>query len=74
MHSVSTAGELTLTGQVLAVGGIREKLIAAKRERIKEVILPRANQGDYDQLPAHVRAGLQVHFVSEYPDVAKLLW
>jgi ATP-dependent Lon protease len=71
---LAMTGELTLTGQVLPVGGIREKLIAAKRARIRSILLPEANRGDYEQLPAQVRAGLVVRFVSEYPDVAAQLW
>jgi ATP-dependent Lon protease len=71
---IAMTGELTLTGQVLPVGGIREKLIATKRARIKEVILPQANRPQYEQLPAHVREGLNVHFVAQYPEVAELLW
>jgi ATP-dependent Lon protease len=74
VRRVAMTGELTLTGQVLPVGGIREKIVATRRARIKEVILPAANRGDYDQLPAHVREGLNAHFVSHYPDVAALLW
>jgi ATP-dependent Lon protease len=71
---IAMTGELTLTGQVLPVGGIREKLIATKRARIREVILPQANRPQYEQLPEHVRAGLAVHFVAHYPEVAELLW
>jgi ATP-dependent Lon protease len=71
---LAMTGELTLTGQVLPVGGIREKLIAAKRARIRNVLLPEANRGDYEQLPAQVRAGLVVRFVGQYPDVAAQLW
>jgi ATP-dependent Lon protease len=67
-------GEITLTGHVLPVGGIREKLIAAKRAGVKEVILPEANRGDYDELPETVRDGLTVHFVSRYPEVIPLLF
>ena len=71
---IAMTGELTLSGHVLPVGGIREKLIAARRARVREVILPSANRGDYSQVPEHVRAGLTVHFVGEYADVADLLW
>ncbi len=71
---LAMTGELTLTGQVLAVGGIREKLIAAKRIGITEVILPEACRRDYLELPDYVRSGLEVHFVSQFKDVARLLF
>jgi ATP-dependent Lon protease len=64
-------GELTLTGQVLPVGGIREKVIAAKRAGVAELLLPYANQPDYQRLPDYVKDGLSVHFVKHYKDVAK---
>ncbi|MSR15257.1 MAG: endopeptidase La [Gammaproteobacteria bacterium] len=65
-------GELTLTGRVLPVGGIREKLVAAKRNAIRCVILPEANRGDFDELPDYVKRGLLVHFVEHYRDVVAL--
>ncbi|MFT5174894.1 MAG: ATP-dependent Lon protease [Gammaproteobacteria bacterium] len=67
--ALAMTGELTLTGQVLPVGGIREKIIAARRVRINELILPEANRRDYDELPAHIRAGVTVHFASSFADV-----
>ena len=67
-------GELTLTGQVLPVGGIREKLVAARRAGIKEVILPEANRGDFEEIPNYVRQKLKVHFVETFRDVAELLF
>ena len=67
---LAMTGELTLTGRVLPVGGIREKLIAAKRVGIRTVILPAANERDYDELPAHIRDGLTVHFVGHFREVA----
>ena len=66
---VAMTGELTLTGRVLAVGGIREKLIAAKRSGVKHVILPAANEGDYDVLPEYIRAGIKVNFAEKFADV-----
>ena len=69
---VAMTGELTLTGRVLAVGGIREKVIAARRSRIRELILPEANRGDYEELPDHIREGLVVHFASRYDEVAEV--
>ncbi len=72
--NVAMTGELTLTGEVLAVGGIREKIIAAKRTSINEVILPEANRRDFDELPAHIRRGMKAHFASRYTDVFKVLF
>ncbi len=71
IRPLAMTGELTLTGQVLPVGGIREKVIAAKRVGLTELLLPRANQPDYERLPDYVKAGLSVHFVKHYKDVAK---
>jgi ATP-dependent Lon protease len=59
---VAMTGELTLTGQVLPIGGVREKVIAAKRQKIFELILPEANRGDFEELPDFLRVGLTVHF------------
>jgi ATP-dependent Lon protease len=67
-------GELTLTGQVLPVGGIREKVIAAKRVGIRELILPAINKPNFDRLPDYVKEGLEAHFVKHYRDVAKLVF
>ena len=71
---IAMTGELTLTDQVLAVGGIREKLVAAKRNGIKEVILPAAVRGEFDELPDHIRQGMKVHFAETFEDVKKLLF
>ncbi|SEF64105.1 ATP dependent PIM1 peptidase. Serine peptidase. MEROPS family S16 [Alcanivorax sp. DSM 26293] len=73
-RKVAMTGELTLTGQVLAVGGIREKVIAARRVGIREVILPDACQRDFNELPQYLKAGLTVHFASRYDDVFAILW
>ncbi len=70
---LAMTGELTLTGQVLAVGGIREKIVAARRAGLKEVLLPAANRRDFDELPAHLRKGLKAHFVGHYDEVARLV-
>ncbi|TSA20360.1 MAG: ATP-dependent protease La [Betaproteobacteria bacterium] len=71
---LAMTGELTLTGQVLPVGGIREKCIAAKRIGVMELILPDDNRRDFDRLPEFVRAGLTVHFAKHYRDVARLVF
>jgi ATP-dependent Lon protease len=71
---MAMTGELTLTGKVYPVGGIREKLLAAKRQKIRHVILPEANRRDYEEVPDHIRQGLQVHFVSVFDEVAELVF
>ena len=66
---LAMTGELTLTGQVLAVGGIREKVIAARRSQIMELILPAANKKDFEELPDYLREDINVHFARTYRDV-----
>nr|WP_241521060.1 endopeptidase La [Kineobactrum sediminis] len=66
---LAMTGELTLTGQVLPVGGIREKVIAARRIKIPELILPFANRRDFEELPDYLREGLTVHFARSYREV-----
>lgn len=73
-HPIAMTGELTLTGQVLPVGGIREKVIAARRSKIMEVILPEANRRDYDELPEHIREGVTAHFAQKYTDVFNIIF
>ncbi|MCP4702617.1 MAG: endopeptidase La [Gammaproteobacteria bacterium] len=71
---IAMTGELTLTGRVLQVGGIREKIIAARRINILELILPQSSQGDFELLPDYVREGIKVHFVKKYKEVVEVLW
>ncbi|WP_027351581.1 endopeptidase La [Halotalea alkalilenta] len=73
-QGLAMTGELTLTGQVLPVGGIREKVIAARRSEIFELVLPKANQRDYDELPDYLKKGMTVHFAERYRDVAKVVF
>ncbi|MCG6860149.1 MAG: endopeptidase La [Chromatiaceae bacterium] len=74
VRRIAMTGEITLTGEVFPVGGVREKLIAARRAGIKELILPEENRGDFDETPEHVRKGLRVHFASRFEDVVPLLF
>ncbi|MFC3291726.1 endopeptidase La [Modicisalibacter luteus] len=71
---LAMTGEVTLTGQVLPVGGIREKVIAARRSDIFEVILPEANRRDYEELPDYLKEGVTVHFAQHYKDVSKIVF
>jgi ATP-dependent Lon protease len=68
-RNLAMTGELTLTGQVLPVGGIREKVIAARRIRIMELILPHANRRDFEELPDYLREGINVHFARSFREV-----
>jgi len=67
-------GELTLTGQILPVGGIREKVVAARRIKIHDLILPEANRRDFDELPDYISEGVNVQFVKKYDEIANLMW
>merc|ERR1719221_2178184 len=69
---LALTGELTLTGKVLRVGGIKEKAIAARRENVGMIVLPMSNQAEYMELKPHLRAGLTAHFVDHYDDVYRL--
>jgi ATP-dependent Lon protease len=64
-------GELTLTGRVYPIGGVREKLVAAKRSGLTRVLLPKANERDYDELPPLVKAGVEVTFVEHLDEVLR---
>ncbi len=67
-------GELTLTGKVLAIGGIREKIIAARRARLKNLILPESCLGVYNELPGYLKVGMNIKFVKHFKEVFELLF
>jgi len=69
---LAMTGELSLTGQVLPIGGLREKTVAAKRNKIREIIIPRANEKDLDEIPEHVRKGISFHPVETFEDVVAI--
>jgi ATP-dependent Lon protease len=69
---VAMTGEISLRGRVLRVGGIKEKVLAAARFGVKQVILPEGNQPDWEDVPAEVRAKLKVHFVRQISEVLQL--
>ncbi len=71
---IGMTGELTLTGRVLPIGGLKEKLIAAKTAKLKEVICPEENRADYEEIPENIRKGIKIHFVSEFTQVAKAVF
>jgi ATP-dependent Lon protease len=69
---IGMTGELTLTGKVLPIGGVKEKFIAGKRSGLKVLIFPKDNQRDYDELPAYIKKGVKVHFVDTYNEVFRV--
>ena len=71
---LAMTGELSLTGQVLPIGGLREKTVAAKRNKIKEIIIPAANEKDLDEIPEHVKKGLVFHSVSRMEEVIEIVF
>ncbi len=73
-RNIAMTGELTLTGKVLPIGGVKEKVIAARRAGIAEVILPADNERDYDELPDYLKEEVTIHFAAEFSDVAELLF
>ena len=68
-HDVAMTGEVTLRGTVLPVGGIRDKLLAARRAGIRHVVLAEGNRKDMAEVPAEARKGLTLHFVEDVSDV-----
>ncbi|WP_168464219.1 endopeptidase La [Wolbachia endosymbiont of Ctenocephalides felis wCfeT] len=70
--SVAMTGEVTLRGRVLAIGGLREKLLAALRGSIKTVIIPSENEKDMQEIPVNIKEGLNVVFVKNIDEVIKV--
>jgi ATP-dependent Lon protease len=70
--SLGMTGELTLTGRVLPIGGVKEKTIAARRAGLKTLIFPEGNRKDFAELPDYLQEGLEVHFSKEYKDVYRV--
>jgi ATP-dependent Lon protease len=70
--NLAMTGEITLRGRVLPVGGIKEKILAAKRANIKEIILCRSNQKDIEEIKEDYIKDLQFHYVTDMGDVVKL--
>ncbi|CAI0459654.1 unnamed protein product [Linum tenue] len=69
---LAMTGEVTLTGKVLPIGGVKEKTIAARRSGVKTIIFPSANRRDFDELSPQVKEGLDVHFADHYSQIYEL--
>ena len=73
-QDIAMTGEITITGEVLPIGGVREKVIGAHRAGIKEVILPEDNRVDTDEIPDELKDSMTIHFAKTYDDVSKLVF
>lgn len=68
-RDLAMTGEVTLTGKVLTIGGLREKTVAAKRAGIKTMVIPVGNKEDWKKLPEYIRRGININFADFYKDV-----
>jgi ATP-dependent Lon protease len=73
-EKVAMTGEITLLGKVLPIGGLKEKVLAAKREGVTTVILPEKNRSKYEELPAAIKKRLRFEFVREYVEVFEIMF
>jgi ATP-dependent Lon protease len=71
-NEVGMTGEVTLQGKVLPIGGVKQKVLAAHRAGLTEVILPKRNEVDLDDVPESVRNDLQIHLVEDMSEVLAL--
>ncbi len=69
INRLAMTGELSLTGQVLPIGGLKEKTIAARRNNCTQIIIPKQNIRDLDEIPEHIKKGIQFHPVSRFEEV-----
>ena len=72
-HDIAMTGEITLEGKVLAIGGLKEKLLAAKRAGIKHVVIPEENRETLSDFPADILAGMEITYVQEIQEAIKIL-
>lgn len=68
-QNLGMTGELTLTGCILPIGGVKEKVVAARRSKLKTLIFPKGNLRDFDELPAYIKTGIDFHFVEHYDEI-----
>lgn len=67
--AIAMTGEISLSGQVLPIGGLKQKVIAAKQFKCREIIIPYENKKDLSEIPAEVKKGIKFHFAKNYDDV-----
>ena len=69
LDDLGMTGELTLTGRILPIGGVKEKIVAARRCGLKVIAMPKDNLRDFEELPNYLKEGLKIHFVLHYDEV-----
>ena len=67
-------GEISLNGKILKIGGVREKVLAGKREGMNRVLLPLSNKSDVDEFNDYIKEGVEFHFVSHYDEAIRILF
>ncbi len=72
--NIAMTGELTVTGKVLPIGGVKEKTIAAKKAKVKTIIYPYENKKDFDELPEYIKKGIDAHFVNYFDEVLEIVY
>lgn len=72
VKKLGMTGELTLSGRILPIGGVKEKTIAVRRAGLKKVIFPEGNRKNFEELPDYLKEGLEVYFASDYKDVYRV--
>ena len=71
-HNLAMTGEITVRGRVLPIGGLKEKLLAAHRQGIFEIVLPKENEKDLPDIPENIRKEMKLHFVTSMDEVLKI--
>lgn len=72
--NIAMTGELSLTGKILPIGGLKEKVIAARRNKIKKILIPKTNQRDLDEIPDYIKKGISFHTVTRMEEVITLIF
>ncbi len=73
-RNIAMTGEITLTGNVLQIGGLKEKILGAKRSGIKKIIIPESNKNDLDEIPKYIKNKLDFYYVSKYDEVYDIVF
>ena len=72
--NIGMTGEISLKGNVLKIGGVKEKVLAGKREGLTDLIFPEQNLDDVEDLKDYIKEGIEFHMVKDYNDVAKVIF